>query len=324
MAYTPTKLDYTVVDVFTDTRYEGNPLAIVELPARTSVSQEQKQSIAREFNFSETVFLHVGGDTASTTTESVGENHYRLDIFTTTAELPFAGHPTIGSACFALGRTVRKGASTISANAIPGSFRTKAGLIRLQYDLETGQASAEIPHNIRVHAASYGANLVKRSQATVRNLPAESPIVSIVKGMTFVLVELPDLDDLGRVSLPQMADDVRLDEGWESFVGTYFFVSLGEPSGANQPVQLRARMLENQLEDPATGSAACTLASFLAMRDAAPGETMQYEITQGVEMGRKSSIGVDVAVGEDGNVQNVRLRGSSVEIMSGKLIVPEP
>lgn len=89
MNSTSEKLDFAVVDVFTNKRYEGNPLAIVRLPASSSVTQEQKQNIAREFNLSETTFLHEpSGDE---------QNVWTVDIFMTTAELPFAGHPTIGA-----------------------------------------------------------------------------------------------------------------------------------------------------------------------------------------------------------------------------------
>lgn len=88
MTSTHEKLEFAIVDVFTDKRYEGNPLAIVRLPASSKVTQEQKQNIAREFNLSETTFLH-----EPTSEESCA---WTVDIFTTNAELPFAGHPTIG------------------------------------------------------------------------------------------------------------------------------------------------------------------------------------------------------------------------------------
>lgn len=80
---------FTTLDVFTKTKFEGNPLAIVTIPAGSEPSQATKQQVAREFNLSETVFLHETEDAAST--------RRRIDIFVTDAELPFAGHPTIGS-----------------------------------------------------------------------------------------------------------------------------------------------------------------------------------------------------------------------------------
>lgn len=84
-----TKLKYAIVDVFTDKRYAGNPLAIVRVPASCKLTQDQKQNIAREFNLSETTFLHEPkGDVSDVWT---------VDIFMVSAELPFAGHPTIGT-----------------------------------------------------------------------------------------------------------------------------------------------------------------------------------------------------------------------------------
>lgn len=86
MASKALKLDFVTVDVFTQQQYEGNPLAIVTVPRGTELSQKQKQTIAQEFNLSETTFVHPpGGD----------ELEWTVDIFTTSAELPFAGHPTV-------------------------------------------------------------------------------------------------------------------------------------------------------------------------------------------------------------------------------------
>jgi PhzF family phenazine biosynthesis protein len=87
----PTRLSYVTLDVFTQTSYAGNPLAIVKVPSNQSLTQEQKQLIAREFNFSETVILHEN--------EAASYEH-TIDIFMTNAEIPFAGHPTIGAAAF--------------------------------------------------------------------------------------------------------------------------------------------------------------------------------------------------------------------------------
>lgn len=89
MASSTTKLDYAIVDVFTDQKYAGNPLAIVRVPASCTLTQDQKQNIAREFNLSETTFWHEAK-------EEDGESTWTVDIFMVNAELPFAGHPTIG------------------------------------------------------------------------------------------------------------------------------------------------------------------------------------------------------------------------------------
>lgn len=79
--------------------------------------------------------------------------------------------------------------------------------------------------------------------------------------------------------------------------------------------------MENNLEDPATGSAACTLASFLSLQDGAAGQTRSYTIVQGVDMGRRSVITVDVSLDEQRHVSTVQLKGSAVKVMSGHLTV---
>lgn len=89
-------LTFTTFDVFTTTPFRGNPLAIVQVPTAVKLSQDQKQLIAREFNLSETVFLH------EQTVDDILARRARIDIFTAIAEVAFAGHPTIGTANFLL------------------------------------------------------------------------------------------------------------------------------------------------------------------------------------------------------------------------------
>ena len=122
-------------------RFKGNPLAIVHIPHNVSVTQEQKQTIAREFNLSETTFVHeaeVGVDAESWT----------VDIFMTTDELPFAGHPTIGTACHVLSRVASS--RGIGDGIIEAGFKIKAGPIGLRYDVAKCIARASIPHDVYV------------------------------------------------------------------------------------------------------------------------------------------------------------------------------
>lgn len=136
------QLEFVTVDVFTSTPYEGNPLAIVRIPEGITVSQQQKQTIAREFNLSETTFLHEkrGAD---------GDNDpWTVDIFMTTKELPFAGHPTIGTACYVLSRTAQE--QSINDGIIEANFNLMAGPVGLRYDVARKTARAAIPHNVLV------------------------------------------------------------------------------------------------------------------------------------------------------------------------------
>jgi PhzF family phenazine biosynthesis protein len=144
MASNPLQLDYAIVDVFTHTKYEGNPLAIVRVPSSCTLSQEQKQTIAREFNLSETTFLH----------EQEAESQsdpWTVDIFTVKEELPFAGHPTIGTACFVLSDIARQRGVEGQMEA---KFNLKAGPVQLQYDAAKNTTRAAIPHNVYVSLLS--------------------------------------------------------------------------------------------------------------------------------------------------------------------------
>lgn len=133
------KLEFVTVDVFTSRPYEGNPLAVVRIPHGQVVSQDQKQAIAREFNLSETTFLHEKEvDTQDDT--------WTVDIFMTSKELPFAGHPTVGTAVYVLGRTAQE--RGISNGVLEANFSLKAGVVRLQYDVVKKTARASIPHDV--------------------------------------------------------------------------------------------------------------------------------------------------------------------------------
>ena len=121
------QLAYATFDVFTQERLEGNPLAIVKVPRDCVLAQDLKQAIAKEFNYSETVFLHEA--------ENDGSLDRRIDIFTTVSELAFAGHPTIGTIC-CIGGNATAGA----AHAF--TVMTKAGEIQSTYDKSNNWAVA--------------------------------------------------------------------------------------------------------------------------------------------------------------------------------------
>lgn len=308
-------LSYSTLDVFTKSKYAGNPLAVVEVPAGLELLQEQKQAIAREFNYSETVFLHErgGGD---------AKGPWTIDIFTPEEELPFAGHPTIGTACHVLSTPLNpnEAARTPEASPRTASFSTKAGIIDLKYDPAEGIAEAMIPHNTHRHKFEVGRDALLEMQPTLKgypNLPSSCSVFSIVKGMTFVLVGLESLDALGALLTGHRPPRVELDKDWESFVGTYYYAKI--PHSDDGTTHLRTRMLSGSQEDPATGSAACALASFLFLQEGTPDKKRRYKITQGVEMGRRSDIGVDITLSEGGAINSIVLSGSSVEVMRGTL-----
>lgn len=244
------KLHFATVDVFTTKRFTGNPLAIVHLPNNSQLlSPAEKQAIAGEFNLSETVFLH-GGDST---------NGRRLDIFTTTAELNFAGHPIIGALSF-IGQQLKDESTT----KIPLKLLINAGTINASFERTTGLVEAEVPHNIHIHQANVVLPDVWDWQPRIRkwsdhiaddalDLEHEMdyksfPIVSVVKGMTFRLIRLPKIEGSLDALEPRMPSvSTELDDGWSpSYVGTYFYVVL--PKVEAGVTTIRARMI-----DPAIG-----------------------------------------------------------------------
>ena len=322
----PPKSDYltfNTVDVFTTTRFRGNQLAIVHVPAALSLAgpsalpKDLKQTIAREFNFSETVFLHEPVPSPSPR---------RLDIFTLKEELPFAGHPVIG--------TIAHVCQSVEPPLERVTLLCKAGVIEGRYDRKEKMAEAEIPHAIRIHHQPLEGRAVLKSQPYLSRtsiVTSELPVVSIVHGMAFILVNLPSVKphleklDVGHFDV----DDsyVTLDEGWEeSFVGTYFYAITSHPN--EKITRIRTRMLEPSVgEDSATGSAACTLASFLSLKDGKTNKahkTYEYCIQQGVEMGRDSEIFVRVTLDVNGKaVHKVVLAGRAVLMTQGTMMLPE-
>ena len=209
----------------------------------------------------------------------------------------------------------------------------KAGAINATYDHGTKMARAEIPHHVHIHATTVGPAAVIESQPqlestmnTSKGSPELSkfPVVSIVKGMTFILVGLSDLPGgLEKVQTsPIRIPYEGLDQAWSpSLVGAYYYVVL--PTSDSSATKIRARMIEADIgEDPATGSAASALSSYLALEAGGASMTYQYEIEQGVEMGRRSVIGVHVTLDASGKrVEKVVLEGTSVKAMEGAIEV---
>ncbi|EAT89488.2 hypothetical protein SNOG_02757 [Parastagonospora nodorum SN15] len=305
----PSQLEFVTVDVFTTERYSGNPLAIIRIPHGVTMTQEQKQMIAREFNLSESTFLHEKSPSAP-------GNTWVVDIFLTTAEIPFAGHPTIGTACYVLSRAAQE--RGLEDGVIEAGFQLKAGPVSLVYDVAKKTARAAIPHDVSVPPEP---RLARGHEQRKFGIKDDFAIVSIVKGMTFVLVELDNLEALEMVSVAGQGISISgLDEGWDkTFIGTYFFVRMGKNAGG--ATMLRTRMIEGSLEDPATGSAASDLVAYLSLNEGGPSETLKFEIIQGVEMGRRSEIFIDVEMDSNKSIAKIVLEGSAVRVMEGRLAI---
>ncbi|KAH7319733.1 phenazine biosynthesis protein phzF [Stachybotrys elegans] len=316
------ELPFVTFDVFTTTRYRGNPLAVVTIPAGVpKPSQLQKQLVAREFNLSETVFVHDEADH--------DVKHRQIDIFLTHAEIPFAGHPVIGSAV----SLMPLGVQTLITKAGPIAITNISSDAHGHDGLHT-VVQAAIPHNVRLHAnrlrnldSDPSLARISAQPAAVVEASLQSPIYSIVLGMSFILVELPSLELLGQVQRtggPDYPVDKLLDQGWQTgFLGNYYFVRTAAPrdEAGRRHISLRTRMIEGTLEDPATGSAASALCSYLSTTEHThPDQSFQYDITQGVEMGQDSNISIRIQL-KDGKVDELYLSGTAVQVMKGTLTI---
>jgi PhzF family phenazine biosynthesis protein len=294
------KLTYVTLDVFTSTPYYGNPVAIVNIPGQhaSALPPEKLQLIAREFNFSETVFLH------EQSASDAQEGEVRIQINTPWAEIPFAGHPTVGTTNYLLRYLKHENFKVLV---------TKAGRIPVKLNERGADVSLEVAHNVRIHAQPF-------RQTTFGALP----VVSIVKGMSFIMAKMRDLEALARQNKGFRENSYEnldgLDEGWRvGLMATYCYVDLGvDESGIRQ---IRTRCLSMR-EDPATGSAASALSCYLALQEAPSKQSIRFIVTQGVEMGRKSVISVQVTKTSDGKaIEKVVLSGTAVKVMEGSLEV---
>ncbi|KAF8445512.1 hypothetical protein BGX38DRAFT_1094437 [Terfezia claveryi] len=311
-------LPFLTLDVFTDTRYLGNPLGVVRIPHGhpSPPTQEQKQKIAKEFNLSETIFLHENPETPTDTEEEV----VKIDIFTIDQELPFAGHPTVGAGYYL--HTLR------GSRAKRLALMTKAGKIPVRA-LPGNIAALEVPHNVHLHKAEMVSTEMMALFPTVSHddyhgeLPC-MPVFSIVKGMTFILPRLASVEALGRVTPSPSLATPSLDAPWDQgLVGFFFFVVVEREAVGDMWVwRLRTRMILGLLEDPATGSASCALSAYLALTDGAKRGVLKhkFQLTQGVEMGRTSTVGVEIVLKEGGkDLESLLMSGTAVKVLEGTL-----
>jgi trans-2,3-dihydro-3-hydroxyanthranilate isomerase len=287
---TTRKLSSVQVDVFTDRPLTGNALAVV-LDGR-GLTTEQMQAIARETNLSETTFILPGDPTAE---KSRGT---RVRIFTVQEELPFAGHPTLGTAFVLRGQS---GASEVllelNVGTVPVHFEDQPGLPTF------GEMTQKNPEFGAVHDREAVARV---AGLTAADFDQTAPIQTVSTGVPFTIAPLRSLKTLQALHI----DQNRAAEYLGRSAGKFFYFVSRET--VDPKARLHARMLFYNGEDPATGSAAgCCSAWMVAHGVAASDE--QVLIEQGLEMHRPSRIFVR-ATKRDNQVVNVRVGGNCVEV----------
>ena len=290
------KFPFVTVDVFSSRALAGNPVAVFT-DAR-GLGDAEMQAIALETRLSETTFI-IPRDEATERASGV-----KVRIFTVAEELPFAGHPTLGTASvIANGRNLEEVALDLKVGKIPVSFKATP-------DGRFGEMTQRDPEFGRIHNAHEVAGAIDLS---VDELDLSSPIQTVSTGFAFAIVPLRSVSTLERLSLDLKKAYAYL--GNTDARQFYFIWRDGE-----EAPDVRARMLFYGGEDPATGSAAGCTAAWLVRHGRAKPE-QQVVIAQGIEMKRPSDI--YVRAGLDGTrVCNVRVGGYCAEVMRGELTIP--
>jgi trans-2,3-dihydro-3-hydroxyanthranilate isomerase len=312
------KRRYVTTDVFTDRMFGGNPLAVV-LDAE-GLSSIEMQAIALEFNYSETTFVLPPDDPANTA---------KVRIFTPRTEVPFAGHPNVGTAFVLAHESPFAAAAAASADGI-FLFEERAGLVPLKLLREHG---ATVGAELRAPEALSRRSLVPREVAAAclsldpRDIAMQAHAPQIVSvGLPFLVAELDSRDALRR-STPNVAAHAELFplDGADSI---FAYWRARDPSTPSDEIVLHARMfspLDGIVEDPATGSACAAAIALLATfqsgeRAGHPGERAElaWRIHQGVDMGRPSLL-LGRTAAHDGAVTATHIGGRCVAVLEGTM-----
>lgn len=293
--------DYIITDVFTDTAFCGNPLAV--FLDGSGLATTQMQAIARELNLSETAFVTALDETGA---------HWRVRIFTPASEMPFAGHPTIGTAVVLAERGLTQGHTEIV-------FEELIGPVRIT--LAPGAATLFVPgapeiRPVSLTAASV-AELVGLDTAFLAGTAWQAGY-----GTGLLFVPLIDAEAVGQAAL--RADRWQHHEAalWSRALFCYAVTDASPGHAA-----LRARMFAPALgvpEDPATGAAAAAIAGSIKGLEPSASGTLRLAITQGVEMGRPSYLNTETTYadldGVPGSVTGVSVGGHAVIVGEARLL----
>jgi trans-2,3-dihydro-3-hydroxyanthranilate isomerase len=289
------RLGFTQLDVFTSRPLEGNPLAV--FADGRGLSDDEMQAIAREMNLSETTFI-LPRDAAAEEPAGI-----RVRIFTVQEELPFAGHPTLGTAVCLRGKS-RSQEIRLQLNV---------GTIPVRFEDQPGQpVFGEMTQNDPVFGAVHDPKKVAEvTGIPLAHIQTELPIQTVSTGIPFTILPLRTRQQMAKLEINQR----RAAEYLQPTGGKFFFCVTRET--VDPKARLHARMLFYNGEDPATGSASgCAAAWMVAHGIAQPEERVLIE--QGVEMKRPSQIFVRASRSND-RVVNIRVGGNVVEVLRGEL-----
>jgi len=290
------RLPFVQVDVFTSVPLEGNQLAV--FADGSGLSDAEMQALARETNLSETTFI-LPRDAATERERGV-----RVRIFTTTEELPFAGHPTLGTAMVLRGNSgAEEIALDLNVGRIPVRFSTRDGL-------PFGLMTQRDPEFKSKHSRE---DVARAAGLAITDIADDLPIQTVSTGNAFAIVPLKSLAVLQELSPTWANMKAYLDKSDAKF---FYFVSR---ETLNPEARLQSRMIFYNGEDPATGSAAGPCAAWAVQYSVVPAD-QQVLMEQGVEMKRRSRI--FFSAGRNGDkIVNVRVGGHVAEVARGEFIL---
>jgi trans-2,3-dihydro-3-hydroxyanthranilate isomerase len=319
------RVDYFIVDVFTETALAGNPLAV--FPDRTGLMDDELQRVARELNLSETVFVEDPGDETALR---------RLRIFTPRREIPLAGHPVVGTwfllasrGLVDLDEVLHSGMASLEMTEegiekITFRHQLGVGVLPVTVYRKDGEVTSVAMDQVRpvfgeeiadvgpiAKALGLKADQIKRS-----GLPPQ--VVST--GLPVMIAPVAKMSDLQSIQI-NTTEFSKLTAGDEC-TGIYAFTR----DVPREVALVRARGFFPEVgvaEDPATGSAAGCLGSYLARHEVIlPMPSVAFQICQGVEIGRPSMIGVEITA-EGPEITRVRVVGTAVMVIEAELLLPD-
>ena len=294
---------FETVDVFTNVRFGGNPLAVI--PDARGLTDQQMQQIANEFNLSETTFVLPPEDPAHTA---------RVRIFTPQSEIPFAGHPNVGTAYVAARNGLPFGAPINDEL----TFEEQAGLVRIKLTKTGDQVTgAEIaaPKPLTLAESVDVAIVAQACSLDISDFDvSDHPPLIASTGNKFIYAKLRSREALKRAKPNTAVFDKHLP--MDVTIGIHLYTN-----DSQRPVDLETRMfapLFGVTEDPATGSANVTLIGLLAHLQLGTDLDLTKTISQGVDMGRPSLMQAR-ATKQDGVVLHTYIGGNCVSTMAGSI-----
>lgn len=288
------RYDFALVDVFSDRPFGGNQLAV--FPDAAAITDETMQQLAREFNFSETTFVLPPRDP---------EHTCRVRIFTPYQELPFAGHPTVGTAAVLASRRPAQRTFVFEEGIGPVTVTVEGKTLRMHLRDPEYDTSEEAPPVAAV--------------AKALGLPEHAIVNSWYAGvgLRFCFVLLADQEPVDRARLDRSAWESGVADRWSPHL--YVFAGDFRDGG-----HVHARFFAPAMgvdEDPATGSACASLVASLAQQSPPSNGTYRLHISQGVAMGRPSTLH-GTAHRENGRLTEVTVSGQAVVVGSGTMTLP--